>query len=188
MRPLIENKKARLEYELVEEYEAGIELRGFEAKAARAGMGSLAGARVLVLEKNATPGGISICSAGGLRVAEDEEAAVVHEVFLRPRDATGRRLASPARSGGSPAARKGGGLGESGGVDHLAQLGGCRCRIQVEIGRQGSVRFFCHVSCASVKSPVWRVITGFVAHPGQSVNHYLAAHLFSAAVRIVRNV
>ena len=98
MRPLIENKKARLEYELVEEYEAGIELRGFEAKAARAGMGSLAGARVLVLEKNATPGGISICSAGGLRVAEDEEAAVVHEVFLRPRDATGRRLASPARS------------------------------------------------------------------------------------------
>ncbi|MEO1017102.1 MAG: FAD-binding protein, partial [Pseudomonadota bacterium] len=34
-----------------------------------------AGARVLLLEKNVTPGGISICSAGGLRVAEDAERA-----------------------------------------------------------------------------------------------------------------
>lgn len=37
-----------------------------------------AGARVLLLEKNGTPGGISICSAGGLRVAEDEAAAAAY--------------------------------------------------------------------------------------------------------------
>ncbi|GAB5377652.1 MAG: hypothetical protein AcusKO_41140 [Acuticoccus sp.] len=37
-----------------------------------------AGARVLLLEKNVTPGGISICSAGGLRVAEDAEAAFAY--------------------------------------------------------------------------------------------------------------
>ncbi|MBC7157874.1 MAG: FAD-binding protein, partial [Rhodobacteraceae bacterium] len=30
-----------------------------------------AGARVLVLEKAAVPGGISVCSAGGLRIADD---------------------------------------------------------------------------------------------------------------------
>lgn len=34
-----------------------------------------AGARVLLVEKSVTPGGISICSAGGLRIAEDADAA-----------------------------------------------------------------------------------------------------------------
>lgn len=34
-----------------------------------------AGARVLLVEKSATPGGISICSAGGLRIAENADAA-----------------------------------------------------------------------------------------------------------------
>ena len=34
-----------------------------------------AGATVLVLEKMPQPGGISICSAGGIRVAEDADAA-----------------------------------------------------------------------------------------------------------------
>ena len=33
------------------------------------------GAQVLLIEKMPSPGGISICSAGGLRVASDEEAA-----------------------------------------------------------------------------------------------------------------
>lgn len=42
----IENKKVRLEYELLETFEAGAELFGFEVKSVRAGMGSLEGARV----------------------------------------------------------------------------------------------------------------------------------------------
>ena len=37
-----------------------------------------AGARVLILEKNMTPAGISVCSAGGLRVAADEAAAFAY--------------------------------------------------------------------------------------------------------------
>ena len=37
-----------------------------------------AGARVLVLEKMAAPGGISICSAGGLRIAKDADAAFAY--------------------------------------------------------------------------------------------------------------
>lgn len=45
---LIENKKARFEYEILETHEAGAELFGFEVKAIRAGMGNLEGARVVV--------------------------------------------------------------------------------------------------------------------------------------------
>ncbi len=37
-----------------------------------------AGARVLLLEKNVTPGGISVCSAGGLRVADDAADAFAY--------------------------------------------------------------------------------------------------------------
>ncbi|MDO8523929.1 MAG: SsrA-binding protein SmpB [bacterium] len=48
MKPLVENKKVRLEYEILETYEAGISLFGFEVKALRAGNASLVGARVLV--------------------------------------------------------------------------------------------------------------------------------------------
>lgn len=48
MKPLIENKKARMEYEILEIYEAGMALHGFEVKSLRAGQGSLVGARVLV--------------------------------------------------------------------------------------------------------------------------------------------
>jgi SsrA-binding protein len=44
----IENKKARLEYEFIEELEAGAELFGHEVKAIKKGMGSLEGARVAV--------------------------------------------------------------------------------------------------------------------------------------------
>ncbi|TAJ15834.1 SsrA-binding protein SmpB [Patescibacteria group bacterium] len=48
MKPIIENKKARLEYEILESFEAGLELSGGEVKALRAGRGSLIGSRVVV--------------------------------------------------------------------------------------------------------------------------------------------
>lgn len=44
----IENKKARLEYELLETFEAGMVLTGYEAKALRVGKASLTGAHVVV--------------------------------------------------------------------------------------------------------------------------------------------
>lgn len=49
----IENKKARLEYEFVETYEAGISLTGYEAKALRVGKASLVGSRVMIRGKEA---------------------------------------------------------------------------------------------------------------------------------------
>ena len=48
MKSLIENKKARLELEVLDTFEAGVALFGYEVKSLRAGQGSLAGARVLV--------------------------------------------------------------------------------------------------------------------------------------------
>ena len=48
MASLIENKKARLRFEVLETYAAGIELAGFEVKSVRARQGSLDGSRVIV--------------------------------------------------------------------------------------------------------------------------------------------
>ena len=45
---LIEHKKARLNYEILEEFEAGLELLGAEVKSLRAGQGKLEGAHVIV--------------------------------------------------------------------------------------------------------------------------------------------
>ena len=44
---LIENQRARFDYEILEELEAGMELFGFEVKSLRAKQGSLKGARVV---------------------------------------------------------------------------------------------------------------------------------------------
>jgi SsrA-binding protein len=44
---LIENKRIGFDYSILEEIEAGLELRGYEVKSLRAGRGSLKGARVV---------------------------------------------------------------------------------------------------------------------------------------------
>jgi len=44
----IENKKARLRFEVLKTYQAGLELQGFEVKSIRAKLGSLDGSRVIV--------------------------------------------------------------------------------------------------------------------------------------------
>ncbi|MDO8604510.1 MAG: SsrA-binding protein SmpB [bacterium] len=45
---LIQNKKVHFNYEILERFEAGVELLGVEVKAVRAGQGSLEGAHVTV--------------------------------------------------------------------------------------------------------------------------------------------
>jgi SsrA-binding protein len=45
---LVEHKKARFDYEILEEYEAGIELLGLEVKSLRAGQAKLEGSHVVV--------------------------------------------------------------------------------------------------------------------------------------------
>ena len=48
MSSLVENPKARFNYEILETLEAGIELQGFEVKSIRAKQGSLEGAYIIV--------------------------------------------------------------------------------------------------------------------------------------------
>ena len=48
MSVLVDYKKARFNYEIIETYEAGIELLGFEAKSLKKGQGSLDGSHVIV--------------------------------------------------------------------------------------------------------------------------------------------
>jgi len=45
---LIENKKVHFDYEILEQFEAGIRLQGFEVKSLKMKRGSLAGARVIM--------------------------------------------------------------------------------------------------------------------------------------------
>jgi SsrA-binding protein len=57
---LIENKKARFDYEILETYAAGMELLGFEVKALRGSLGSLEGSHVTVRGGEAYIIGMSI--------------------------------------------------------------------------------------------------------------------------------
>ena len=57
---LIVNKKAKLNFELMDEYEAGLDLLGFEVKSLRAKHGSLAGAHVTIRGDEAFVIGMSI--------------------------------------------------------------------------------------------------------------------------------
>jgi SsrA-binding protein len=57
---LVENKKARLNYEALEEFEAGLELLGHEVKALRQKLGTLEGAHVVVRGGQAYLLGMSI--------------------------------------------------------------------------------------------------------------------------------
>ena len=53
MTALAENRRARFDYEILETYEAGIELYGFEVKAIKTGRSSLAGSFVVIKNNEA---------------------------------------------------------------------------------------------------------------------------------------
>lgn len=48
MPALLENKKAYFDYEVLEKYEAGLELRGFEVKSLKSKRGNIMGARAII--------------------------------------------------------------------------------------------------------------------------------------------
>lgn len=72
---LIEHKKARLNYEILEEFEAGLELLGGEVKSLRAGQGKLEGSHVVVRNGEAYLVGASIppYQAANQKTAYDAE-------------------------------------------------------------------------------------------------------------------
>lgn len=68
---LVEHKKARLNYEILEEFEAGLELLGSEVKSLRAGQGKLEGAHVIVRGGEAFVVGMHIPPYQPLNTAKD---------------------------------------------------------------------------------------------------------------------
>jgi SsrA-binding protein len=48
MATLLENKKAYFDYEILEKYEAGLELKGFEVKSLKSKQGKILGGRVII--------------------------------------------------------------------------------------------------------------------------------------------
>lgn len=57
---VIQNKKAYFNYEILDKYEAGIELYGFEVKSVKKGHGSLDGTRVVIRDNQAYLIGVNI--------------------------------------------------------------------------------------------------------------------------------
>ncbi len=57
---LIRNRKAYHDYEILEKFEAGLELKGFEVKALKNGKGSLIGSRIIIRDGEAYIVGMDI--------------------------------------------------------------------------------------------------------------------------------
>jgi len=79
---LLEHKKARLDYEILEEFEAGLELLGPEVKSLRGKLGKLEGAHVVVRGGEAYLVGASIPPYQSANMPEGYEAARTRKLLL----------------------------------------------------------------------------------------------------------
>lgn len=83
---LIENKKAKMRYTLLEDYSAGIELLGSETKSLRNKHGSLEGARVVVRGGEAYLIGMTIPPYQGGSKTEEYDAERPRKLLLSKRE------------------------------------------------------------------------------------------------------
>ena len=83
---LMQNKKARLNYEFIEEYEAGIELFGHEVKALRAHHGKLDGAHIIVRGNEAYVVGMEVPPYQPKNTPKDYEPARTRKLLLTKRE------------------------------------------------------------------------------------------------------
>ena len=83
---LIENKKAHLNYEILEEFEAGIELLGPEVKSLRAKLGKLEGAHITIRGGEAYLIGASIPPYQAGNMAEGYEPARNRKLLLTKKE------------------------------------------------------------------------------------------------------
>jgi SsrA-binding protein len=85
---LIEHKKARLNYEILEEFEAGLELLGTEVKSLRAGQGKLEGSHVIVRGGEAYVVGMHIPPYQPLNTAKDYDPDRSRRLLLNKKELT----------------------------------------------------------------------------------------------------
>lgn len=83
---LIEHKKARLNYEILEEFEAGLELLGSEVKSLRAGQGKLEGSHVIVRGGEAYVVGMHVPPYQPLNTAKDYDPDRSRRLLLNKKE------------------------------------------------------------------------------------------------------
>ena len=83
---LIEHKKAHLNFAVIEEFEAGIELHGFEVKALRQKTGKLEGAHVIVRGKEAYLVGMHIPPYQPSNTPKDYEPDRTRKLLLNKKE------------------------------------------------------------------------------------------------------
>lgn len=84
--PLIENKKARLRFTILDTYSAGLELSGTEVKALRARLGSLEGSRIVVRGGEAYLVGASIPPYQVANAPKEYEAEKSRRLLLNKKE------------------------------------------------------------------------------------------------------
>ncbi|MBI3638481.1 SsrA-binding protein SmpB [Candidatus Wolfebacteria bacterium] len=120
MATLAENKRARFDYEILETYEAGIELRGFEVKAIKSGKINIAGSYAIIRDNQVWLLNADIPPYQPINTPADYDSKRTRRLLLKKseiRNLTGRikekgltlvslRVYTKSRSAGSPHGRR----------------------------------------------------------------------------------
>lgn len=83
---LLENKKAYFDYEILEKFEAGLELKGFEVKSLKNKQGSLLGSRVLIRGGEAFVVGFEIFPYQSKNTPKDYDSQRTRRLLLRKKE------------------------------------------------------------------------------------------------------
>jgi SsrA-binding protein len=83
---LVENKKAYHDYEVLEKFEAGLELKGFEVKALRNGRGSLVGSRIIIRGGEAYAVGLDIPPYQAANSPKDYDSQRTRRLLLNKKE------------------------------------------------------------------------------------------------------
>ena len=98
MPALLENKKAYFNYEILEKYEAGLELKGFEVKSLKSKRGNIMGARVIIRGNEAHIVGMDIPPYQPKTTPPDYEPQRTRKLLLHKKEIS--RLAGKAEERG----------------------------------------------------------------------------------------
>ena len=88
MNAYITNKKARFDFEILETFEAGLVLKGYEVKAVRAGRGKLEGAHVVIRGKEAFLVGASISHYQEAKATKSYDKERARKLLLSKKELT----------------------------------------------------------------------------------------------------
>ncbi len=83
---LIENRKAYHDYEILEKFEAGLELKGFEVKALKNGKGSLIGSRVIIRGDEAYIVGMEIPPYQAMNTPKNYDPQATRRLLLKKKE------------------------------------------------------------------------------------------------------